>query len=153
MVKLSTADRITLLNAIASREGTASQISKWYGIPVPDLKAFVKANKDELERIREELLANEADETTDPGTVSVADLDKMWITQKPARIARLQHIAELLFEEAKRDPTDSTILRELRSYLQLVANELGQLLHRGAGDSGSDALNVEIFGVDMEKLR
>jgi len=153
MVKLSAADRLTLLNAIAGREGTASQISKWYGISVPKLKAFVEANREDLERIREELEANERDEVQDNSDINVADLDKLWITQKPARIARIQNIADLLYEEAKRDPTDSTVLRELRSYMALVANELGQLLHRGAGESGTDAMNVDIQGVDLEKLR
>jgi len=153
MVKLSAADRLTLLNAIAGREGTASQISKWYGIPIPALRQFVKANKEDLERIRDELEANERDEITKTGDIQVADLDSMWITQKPARIMRIQNIADLLYEEAKRDPTDTTVLRELRSYLALVANELGQLLHRGAGESGTDSMSVDIQGVDMEKLR
>jgi hypothetical protein len=153
MVKLSAADRLTLLNAIAGREGTASQISKWYGISVPKLKEFVEANREDLERIREELEANEREEVQDNSDINVADLDKLWITQKPARIARIQNIADLLYEEAKRDPTDSTVLRELRSYMALVANELGQLLHRGAGESGTDAMNVDIQGVDLEKLR
>ncbi len=48
----------------------------------------------------------------------------------------------------------STAVRELRSYMQLAANELGQLLHRGAGDAGDGSyLSVDINGVNMENLR
>jgi hypothetical protein len=153
MVRLSEADHIALMNAIASREGTASQISKWYAVPIEQLRKFVRKHEKELTRLREELEANEREYQRDSGIVSVAELDNLWISKKIERLQRLQNIADVLYEEAKRNPSDSTALREFRSYCAAVANELGQLLHRGAGESGSDALNVDIQGVDMDKLK
>ena len=52
-------------------------------------------------------------------------------------------------------PTEfATAVRELRAYMTAAASELGQLLNRGAGDSGQgEYLSVDIQGVDMENLR
>lgn len=153
MVKLPEATRIALLNAIAAKEGTASQISQWYGVSVPNLKAFVKANREELERTRDILEAAEKEQHENSNIVSVNELDALWISKKVDRLQRYQNVADMLYKELGKDPTDSTALREFRSYLVAAANELGQLLHRGAGESGTDALNVDIQGVDMDKLR
>lgn len=153
MPRMTEADRIAVMNAIAAREGSAGQISKAYGVPVPVLRKLVDENKEELARLRQNLLASEREEDDDPASVSVADLSSLWITDKTERIRRFQAITELLYKEAKKDPTDSTVLRELRSYMAAVANELGQLLHRGSGEAGSDSLSVDIQGVNMDDMR
>jgi hypothetical protein len=85
-------------------------------------------------------------------------LDELWITNKFERLKRLQDLAELQFQDAAHGDLVgadlSTALREFRSYLALAANELGQLLHRGSGESGThEMLNVNIEGIDMEQLR
>lgn len=153
MAKLSDADRIALMNAIAARDGTASQISQWYGIPVPALRTFVEENKAELKELRQEIEAEERTDDTSLADVSVSDLDNLWISKKVERLGRFQRIADLLFVEAQKDPTDSTVLRELRSYMAAAANELGQLLNRGAGDTSTNSMTIDINGVEMDKLQ
>lgn len=152
MEDLTPADRIALLNAIATREGTAKQIAQWYGHTVPDLRKFVEENREELERVRQHWEATEAEQNIK--TITPTELSQLWITNKLARLTRYEQIANLLFEEAAGGSTDATVLRELRSYLAAAANELGQLLHRGAGDAGTgDTLSVDIQGVDLDNLR
>lgn len=152
MEEMTPADRQALINALASREGTARQIASWYGTTVAVLKRFVKENHEELERTRAEFDAAETDDDKSD-VVTPADLDGLWISKKLERLTRLQNIADKLYEEVIANPTDSTTLREFRSYTAAVANELGQLLHRGAGESGSDSLSVDIPGVDLESMR
>lgn len=151
MLELTPADRIALIHAIATREGTAKEIAEWYGTKVSTLRKFVEANREEIEQVAEQ--AQALQEETDSSVVTPDQLDELWITQKAARLARYQKIADLLFEEMVQGGRDSTTLREFRSYLTTAANELGQLLHRGSGDAGTDQLSVDIQGVDLEDLR
>jgi hypothetical protein len=151
MHHLTDADTRTLMNAIALREGTAKQIATWYDTTVDELRAFVKENKPELERIREELTQEDIEE---PTNVTPAKLDDLWISKKSDRLQRYQNIADKLYEDAMASGVaDSTVLRELRSYMLAAANELGQLLHRGSGESGTDSLSVDIMGIDINTLR
>lgn len=151
MVELTPTDRVTLINALAGREGTAKQIATWYGFSsVQALKEWVEANREVIEEAKERLDSYQPEKSN---VVTPTELDQLWIGNKFARLARYEHIANLLFEEAVRDPTDSTVLRELRSYLAAAANELGQLLHRGSGESGTDSLSVDIQGINLENLR
>jgi hypothetical protein len=82
----------------------------------------------------------------------------MWITNKAQRLQRLQRVADIAYDDIVSGGLVgaelATAVREFRSYLTSAANELGQLLHRGAGDSGTgDYLSVELNGVDMDSLR
>jgi regulatory protein YycH of two-component signal transduction system YycFG len=91
-----------------------------------------------------------------PSVVTPTQLDDLWITNKFERLLRLQTIADGLYQAMVNQQlfTDAVLVREYRSYLQLVANELGQLLHRGSGDSGTgDTMTVDIQGVNMDSLR
>lgn len=152
-------EREQLVKAIALREGTAKEIASWFGLSASQLKKFVNANIAELEAYRdnEEELEREATkyDTSEP---TPTELNELWITNKFQRLRRLQELAELAYKDAMHGNLAgadlATALREFRSYLSLAANELGQLLHRGSGDSGSDEiLSVDIQGVDMESLR
>lgn len=153
MDELTPIDRGTLINALAGREGTAKQIASWYDFPsVQALKEWVEENKEEIQATKDRIDNYEIKQAPS-NVVTPTELEQLWITNKFARLARYETIANLLFDEARRDPTDSTVLRELRSYLVAAANELGQLLHRGSGESGTDSLSVDIQGIDLENLK
>lgn len=132
-----------LLRAIALKEGKAKEISARFDIPIPVLKALVEQNKEVLQAIRD----------SKKGDITPAELDELWISQKYERLRRYQAVADRLYDVAMNEPPDSTALRELRSYMQAVAHELGQLMNRGSGESEGDTLNVSISGVDMDNLR
>lgn len=140
-----------LIAAIARREGTARQLAERFGYTTDELREFAKTHNSAIENF-----VNNKEDRLD--TVTPTQLDELWISQKFERLTRLQSCAEIMFKEIKRERLEgselATALREFRSYLMLAANELGQLLHRGSGDSGSgDTLSVEISGVDMDKMR
>ena len=153
MEGMTSAQRRALTMAIASRESTAKELSARFGYTVKELKEFVAQNRAELVAARERLdaAANEAEPSPE-------QLDDLWISNKFERLKRLQSLAEIQYKDAAHGgligPDLSTALREFRSYLALAANELGQLLHRGSGESDSgEMLNVNVEGVDMERLR
>lgn len=147
MDNLHPAIRKKLVYAIAAREGNAREISNRFGRGIDWLKWFVEENKEELSRLREQI-EREGEE------VSPSQLGDLWITQKAERLARYQQIADLLFSEIIQGSRDAATLREYRSYSAMAANELGQLLHRGSGESGAgDTVSYEIPGVDLENLR
>lgn len=141
-------DKLALINAIAAREGTTREIAKWNGLTVAELRQFVEDNREALEQARELIEASEKDSQA----ISPSELTELWISKKIERLARYQNIANHLYNECLRG-VDSTALREFRSYLVAAANELGQLMHRGAGDAGTDSLSVDIQGVDLDNLR
>ncbi len=143
-----------LITAIASKIGKPSQIASMYGMEVAALREFATENVERIREMHERLNAPEEPEED----VSPAALDALWITQKTERLKRLQAVAEeaevMIFSGGLSAAELSTAVREFRSYLSLAAQELGQLLNRGAGDGASgDTLSVEIAGVDMESLR
>lgn len=141
------------------REGTAKEIAKWHGISVSNLRKFVEENYEELKAFK----ANEEEiervvKTFDQSEPTPTQLEDLWITNKFERLKRLQQLADKQYGECMSGRLMgaelATGLREFRSYLALAANELGQLLHRGSGDSATDEqLAVDMVGVDMEKLR
>lgn len=142
---------IALLKAdIASRQYTAKELAKQYDATVAELRAFVEEHREEIET-----LSHVQDDRLDddPNTLEPTpeQLDSMWITKKAERLWRLQVVAERLLPIAH---MDNMAAREFRSYLAAAANELGQLLHRGAGDVGEGAtLSIDIGGVDLDNLR
>lgn len=143
--ELTGSDR-QMIAAIARREGTARQLAERFGISTDELRAFVKKHNSEIENF-----LNSSGDQLD--TITPTQLDELWISNKFERLRRLQDIADALYESAL-DDLDAVTLREFRAYTQLVANELGQLLHRGSGDAGTgDSLSVEISGIDMDSIR
>jgi hypothetical protein len=146
-----------MINDIINRSGTANDISKWYGVPVEELRNFVDDNRDRLTLMANSVESIDPETDDEPrdesNTLTPSQLSDLWITNKFQRLYRLQEISEVLYKHAK-DSCDSVTVREFRSYLILAANELGQLLHRGSGESaGDDVLSVDIQGVDMESMR
>lgn len=153
-MNLTPTDRASLIRAIASREGNAKALATRYGYTTDQLRAFVAENRAEVVAMAEAL----AEYTTDGNEPTPTQLDELWITNKFERLKRLQDLAEIQYRDAATGNLEgvelSTALREFRSYLALVANELGQLLHRGSGDSGTnDVLSVEFEGVDINNLK
>lgn len=150
----SPVERSTLLNAIASREWTGKELAKQWGVTVSWLKLFIADNKEELEE-RAEALARQSEQDSEPGP---DELDEYWITKKLERTERYQEVADILRDriiDGELTGTDlATALREYRSYMIAVANEYGQLLHRGSGDAGDgDTMAIEIGGVNMDTMK
>lgn len=147
MSEFTPVERKALINAIAAREGTARELAEQWGLSVSELKAFFEENKDDVERARERYIESEEQR----------EVEELWISSKNERLRRYQSIANDLYKEIKDAKLSgseyATALREFRSYLAAVANELGQLLHRGAGDAGTDSLTVDFQGVDLDNIR
>jgi len=151
-------DKVTLINVIASKRYKAGEISKRFGLSVEYLRAFTEDNHQAIVEANERL--QDEEETSEP---SVETLNSLWISSKSERLKRYEAVADFLYEQIveERDPDTpmsdayfSTLLREYRSYLSTVANELGQLMHRGSGDAGTgDSLSIEMNGVNLESLR
>lgn len=143
-----TPDEVTELIAdIATRAGTAKELARQYGCTVAELRTFTETYRAEIEAYSEppEIAA------IDPTPTELGDL---WITNKFERLRRIQAIADATLETIKAGGVDQALLREYRSYLALAANELGQLLHRGSGDSAEgETLEVDIIGVNMEAMK
>lgn len=150
LMRMSEADRRILIIAIATKEGTAEELSIRYGYTIKELRSFVDDNIEEITKARE---AWEREESTSDTTPDPNELEKLWIASKAARLKKMQNIADRLYRDCMVGGFDAATLREFRSYCQAAANELGQLLHRGSGEAGDDTLNVDIQGVDFERLR
>lgn len=149
-------ERAALIRAIAAREGNAEELSSRFGMPTKALRAFVAENRAEVAGYAAALAAmGGEDDSTEPDP---SELDELWITNKLERLRRYQTLADRLYDEIEASKYEGAELamavREFRSYLTVVANELGQLLHRGAGDAGTgDSLAVSIGGVDLDALK
>lgn len=152
--ELTAEEQQDLIKDIATRAGTTGEIAGWYTLTRAELVAFVDAHRPQLERAKQR--------AEEPPEASVeplpADLDALWITNKTERLKRYQVLADLLYTEIQNGKYEGAELamaiREYRSYCTTVANELGQLLHRGAGDTGTgDSLSIEIEGVNMDSMR
>lgn len=137
---------------IASREYKASKLCEMWQCSKEDLQAFVSTNRMAIELARQEM--DVGDESTED-TVTPTQLSELWITNKFERLRRLEEVADLAYTAIHAGAYgDSTLLREFRSYLTLAANELGQLLHRGAGDAADgDVVTYEFKGIDLDNLR
>jgi hypothetical protein len=146
-----------VINAIATRQGTARELAEKFNTTTEALRLFATEHKERIEQAKRRLEGGEEEEAT-PDTLTPTQLDDLWITNKFERLKRLQAVAEetenMIVGGGMSAAELSMAVREFRSYLMLAANELGQLLHRGSGDSGAgDTLSVEIAGVDMDALR
>lgn len=151
MKRLTPVDQHALINAIANREGTAKQLAERYGATVQELRMFVEDHRAEIEQAT-------VDNVPTPDDITPQQLDDLWITNKFERLKRLQAVADTTYmaidDHMLVGPDLAMAVREFRSYLMLAANELGQLLHRGSGDTGTgDTLSVDIQGIDMENLK
>lgn len=161
MAEMSDAERQELVIAIASREGTARELAERFGYTTKELRAFVDENKKAILYARISLEDQEEEATEEDlsalergDVITPAQLDELWISKKIARLTRYETIANKLYADAMTSSPDSTVLRELRAYMNAAAQELGQLLHRGAGDSGTgDKLTVHMVGVDPDSFR
>ncbi len=158
MEEMTTADRLQLINDIATRAGTAKEIAKWYGTTATELRAFTEAHRAQIQTVAATLESSESSDLSAADSLTVKELDALWISKKVERLNRYEAIADKLFHEcmsATASGSDyATALRELRSYMVATANELGQLLHRGSGDAGTgDTASYDIPGVDLEQLR
>lgn len=150
MEDLNEEDRANLISDIATRAGTTKELCLWYDIGKAELQTFVDSN-----RVAIELAKQEHQESAFPDQVSPAQLGDLWISNKFERLQRLQFVADLAYDAIQAGAFgDSTLLREFRSYLTLAANELGQLLHRGAGDAADgDVVTYEFKGIDLDNLK
>ena len=155
---MTPAERQSLINAIALRQGTARELAKRFDATPEELREFVTNNLRAIEAAKRRLTDGAA-AIAEVDTVTPVQLDELWITNKFERLKRLQAVAEETYmsitQGAMVTPAEQAMaVREFRSYLMLAANELGQLLHRGSGDAGTgDSLSVDIVGVDMDSLR
>lgn len=154
MLELTPEDEQDLIRDIATRAGTAAEIASWYGFTKAELSAYVEAHRPQLERAREK--AEAPPEL--PAEPSPVELDELWITNKHERIKRAQECADILYRDIRANSYEgaelATALREFRSYCVWVSNELGQLMHRGAGDAGTgDSLAIELDGVNLDTMR
>lgn len=159
MRELSTIDRATLINAIAAREGTAKEIAKWYDVTEADLRQFVDENREAIQVAHDAMEASGTEETQ-ADLVTPTELAQLWIGNKFARLHRYELVADYLFNQVMNQRSMlagaelATVLRELRFYMTAAANELGQLLHRGAGEGAEgDTMSVDIQGVDIDQMR
>ena len=153
--ELTVEEERALIWDLATRAGTAVEIAAWYGATSDELRVFVEAHRPQLEAARKRA---EAPPDTAPDIVTPAQLEELWISNKAERIRRYQELADILYKAIKAGKYDGAELamavREYRSYCTTVANELGQLMHRGAGDAGTgDSLDISIDGIDMNTLR
>ena len=158
---LSPFDREMLLDALARRAGTGAELAQQYDCSLEALRAFVAVNHGELTTRRAEALSEAHSGPDDePDVVTPTQLDQLWLSNKFERLKRYQAVADMLYKSmgSKQYPLSgsdlSTAAREFRSYAMLAANELGQLLHRGAGDTGDgDTLALDINGVNVSDLK
>lgn len=153
--ELTVEEERALIWDLATRAGTAVEIAAWYGATSDELRVFVEAHRPQLEAARKRA---EAPPDAEPAIVTPAQLEELWISNKAERIRRAQECADILYKDIQANSYEgaelATALREFRSYCVWVSNELGQLMHRGAGDAGTgDSLDISIDGVDMNALR
>lgn len=146
-------ERQELIHAIASKEETAEELAERFGYSVAELRAFTKRNMKAI-KLASEALEEDISSSEPIDVVTPQSLSEMWISNKTDRLKRYEMIANRLFEYAISKNPDATVLREFRFYLMAVANELGQLLHRGSGESADgDKLQVEFLGVDPNAFK
>lgn len=151
MFDLDPQTKVQLIEDVALRRGTAQELSDKYAVPINELREWAKENQFLL-KLAAKTFEEEQEKLSE--TVTPKQLSELWISKKFDRLLRYQKIAdalELLIDEGSTDPT---VLREFRSYCLAAANELGQLLHRGAGESSDGATVRYNFGnVDMDALK
>lgn len=151
MERLNEADHIELINDIATRAGTIKELCAWYELTEDELRAFLESNREAIEEVANGGSESEPEPSTEP---SPTELEDLWITNKFERLKRLQELCDIAIETMRTEGADQAMMREARSMMMLASNELGQLLHRGSGESaGTDTLNVVFDGIDNEVLK
>lgn len=159
LADLTPVDQQALVNSLATREGKASDIARWYTLTPAELSEFVDEHRALLEDTRARLLDTATEPPVVNGEPTPTQLDDLWLTKKFERLKRYQEVAELLYNDLTTNKllsgSDlSTAAREFRSYCSLASNELGQLLHRGAGDGGDgDTMSIDLNGVNIDSLK
>lgn len=162
MYDLSEEETTELCTQIASRAVTAAQLMDAWNLSYDELNAFVDVYRKRLEvmrtRIEKGLPPEEPPPQLEADVVTPDQLDALWITNKYERLRRYQELADIVYQDARDSGLTgadlSTALREFRSYLTTVANELGQLMHRGSGErADGDSVSYNITGVDMETMK
>lgn len=154
---LSAIDSRRLIDDIARRALTTKQLCRTYGCTTNELRQFVEDYKETIELAREAyeldtLEHQEPHATSSSSMPNPTQLADLWISNKFERLRRYQLVAEALFPLAK--VGDAVGAREFRTYMRAAAEELGQLLQRGAGEvAEGDTLSVDIKGIDMDSLR
>jgi hypothetical protein len=122
---LTEVDRLALVNDIATRAGTASEIAKWYDMSRRDLEAFVEVHYPEIVAASNRAAARTPEAET-AGTVTPRQLSELWISDKFERLLRYQELAEILYKDCSTGALTgaelATSLREYRSYCTVVAN-------------------------------
>jgi len=150
MIELTPADRLALIEDIAFRRGNARELAEKYATTVEDLKKFTTDNKLIIKLAKKSF---EEEQEKLNAQVTPTQLSELWIAKKFDRLLRYQIIAESLYEEIMDGSRDAAVLREFRSFCLAASNELGQLLHRGAGESADgDTASYEIKGANLQRL-
>lgn len=140
-----------------------TRLAEFCEVPVREVKAFYKRHKGDIEIAR---LARDLDKDEFPSSVDHEEIteseegteeeriSKLWISSKYKRLQRYQRVTDKLLELIEGGAFDATTLREARSFMMYVANELGQIPNRGAGIANMDGetATYTITGVDMEAL-
>jgi len=134
-------EQASLIQDIATKAGTIRELCEWYELTRDELQTFYDVHRQAVETF---------------GQPKV--IDDLWISNKFERLKRYQTVADTLENHVANGGLSSaelsTCVREFRSYLMLAANELGQLMHRGAGETGmGEELDVRVQGVNMEALK
>ena len=159
-------DTEALVVAIASRAYNASELMQTFGLTKRALLAFRDAHIGEIEKARllldEQAERDRLDEELAHRDISLGPLLKelstkeltdLWSTRKSQRILRYQMVIDMLFL-IRPNEWDSTVIREIRSYLGAIAEELGQIPNRGSATDGEDTkATYEIVGVHPDELR
>lgn len=143
----------TLIDVIA-QGWSPTRVAEYCDVPIREVKAFYKRHKNEIQERRESLHENEEEITESEEGTEEERIDTLWISSKFKRLQRYQKIAEKLYTDAMNGQLDATTLRELRSFMMYVANELGQIPNRGSAASNlaGETASYEIVGVDMDAL-
>lgn len=154
-----------LIVAIATRVKTARELADQFGYEVYELREFTEEYRHQIEEARWEMeseakkladkfLADQQEELLAEAR-ALQELN-LWITSKEERLRRYQQVADGLLKAIENGSWDATTLREARSYMAYVANEMGQIPQRGVnradGDEGTD-VSYNINGIDMEMLK
>lgn len=143
-------NRPELIAAIASRQHTARELAAMFDMTTAQLRKFVDQNRPEIEQAHSDMELARAELALGEESEEVPEL--IWIKDKDKRLLIYQSLAERLFIAA-RITFDSTILRELRSYLYYAAQELGQLQHRGSATGDGTTVTYDFGGLDLERLQ
>jgi hypothetical protein len=162
------AKRQALIRDIAKRALTVKQLAIRYKLDPTDVRDFAQEHLEEIKEENQRQLAEEerkllsqlnritrlaalenltdTEEEEDRKTIS-----SLWVSSKYERLKRYQFVLEHMLLNFSLDPV---LIREIRSYLNDVAEELGQLPNRGtASDNEESVVKYTLEGVNLEDLQ